>query len=339
MTNVGGFPDPIALLRSSMAVEIAKALAPDTENEPADKPSGTNGYAAAGTSSQPTALTPAGLRTPVALFDHLDLEANQSVLKNILIANPPANSVLSAMTVAFKDAQPPLPGAMAAQQGFAEEDAAQLLATSASPDRLRGKDLSPLQQVIATSRGQIADAPDAARAAMAEPEGAEAIQRRDQPANGDQGALVRQHDASKARDANMLLQASLANGLVQTERTGIVDSFILNAAMIPGWPFQAQPVTAELAATAKFTEEDALAYLANLGANEDLVEKLRKSKPPVGKKLLIYLATLMTALQTVIDTIAEELAMLAGDEKALEEERAGANSRGGGGARRRLYME
>jgi hypothetical protein len=337
MTNVGGFPDPIALLRSSMAVEIAKALAPNGENEPADKPAGTNGYAAAGASSQPTALTPAGLRPPIAVLDHLDLETSQSVLKNILIANPPANSVLNAMTVAFKDAQTPLPGTMAAQQGFAEEDAAQLLATSSSPDRLRGKELPPLQQVIAGSRTQMGDTPDAARATMVEPEGAETVQRRDQPA--DQSALVPQHGAaSKAHDASMLLQSTLANGLLQTERTGIIDSFILNAAMIPGWPFQTQPVPAELVATAKFTEEDALTYLANLGANEDLVEKLRKSKPPVGKKLLIYLATLMTALQTVIDTIADELAMLAGDEKALEEERAGANSRGGG-ARRRLYME
>jgi hypothetical protein len=337
MTNVGGFPDPIALLRSSMAVEIAKALAPDAENESADKPPGTNGYAAAGASSQPTALTPAGLRPPIAVLDHLDLETSLSVLKNILIANPPANSVLNAMTVAFKDAQTPLPGNMAAQQGFAEQDAAQLLATSSSPDRLRGKELAPLQQVIANSRTQMGDTPDAARAAMVEPEGAETVQRRDQPV--DQSALLPQHGAAKAHDASMLLQSTLANGLLQTERTGIIDSFILNAAMIPGWPFQTQPVPAELVATAKFTEEDALTYLANLGANEDLVEKLRKSKPPVGKKLLIYLATLMTALQTVVDTIADELAMLTGDEKALEEERAGANSRGGGGARRRLYME
>jgi hypothetical protein len=37
--------------------------------------------------------------------------------------------------------------------------------------------------------------------------------------------------------------------------------------------------------------------------------------------------------------VAAELAMLAGDEKALEEKRASANSHGRAGARRRLYME
>ena len=340
MTSVDGFLRSIDdLMRSSMAVEIAKALAPDGENDAADKAPVANSYAAPGASSQSTALSPAGLKLPIAVFDHLDMEANQSVLKNVLIANPPTNSVLNAMTVAFKDSQTPLPGNIAAQQGFAEKDAAQLLATTASPDRLRGKDLPPLQQVIASSLTPMGDAPEAARA-MAEPDGLEAIQAREQLANSVQAAAVRQHDAAgRAHDANALSQALLGNGLLQTERTGIIDSSILNAAMIPGWPFQTQPVTAELVATAKFTEEDALTYLANLGADESLVEKLRKSKPPVGKKLLIYLATLMTALETVIDTIADELAMLAGDEKALEEERAGANSRGGGGARRHLYME
>jgi hypothetical protein len=151
---------------------------------------------------------------------------------------------------------------------------------------------------------------------------------------------VRQHDAaSKAHDTNVLSLATLANGLLQTERTGIIDSFILNAAMIPGWPFQSQPATPELVAGARISEEDALIYLANLGANEDLVQKLRKAKPPVGKKLLIYLATLLTALETVIDAVASELAMLGGDEKTLKEERASANSHGRAGARRRLYVE
>jgi hypothetical protein len=333
MTSVDGFLRSIDdLMRSSIAVEIAKALAPDADDERAETPI-TDSYAATGTSSQPTALTPAGLRAPIAVLDHLDLETNQSVLKNLLIANPPAASLLNAMNVAIKDAQTPLPGTVAAQQRFAEEDAAQLLATSAPPDRLRGKDLAPFQQVIASSRSPLGDPLDAARADLIEREASETAQRLDRLASDDLGAPVARHDA------NLLSQAMLADGLLQTERTGIIDSSILNAAMIPGWPFQSQPATPELVAGAKITEEDALAYLANLGADEALVEKLRKAKPPVGKKLLIYLATLMTALETVIDTLADELAKLAGDEKALEEQRAGANSRGRGGARRHLYIE
>jgi hypothetical protein len=340
MTSVDGFLRSIdELMRSSMAVEIAKALAPDADNEPSAKPPGADSYAAPGRSSQSTALTPAGLRPPIAVLDHIDLEATQSVLKNILIVTPPTTSLLSAMAVAFKDAQTPLPSAAAAQQGFAQEDAAQLLATSSPADRLRGKELSPLQQVIASSRTQLGDVPIAMQMAPTEPERPEAGQQPDQLAS-DEVLLVRQHDAaSKGHDSNVVSLTTLANGLLQTERTGIIDSFILNAAMIPGWPFQIQPATPELVAGAKISEEEALTYLANLGAHEALLEKLRKAKPPVGKKLLIYLATLLTALETVIDTVAAELAMLAGDEKALEERRASANSHGRAGARRRLYME
>jgi hypothetical protein len=341
MTTVDGFLHSIdELMRSSMAVEIAKALAPDPESEPSAKPPGADSYAAPGLSSQPTALTPAGLRPPIAVLDHVDLETSQSILKNILIVTPPTTSLLTAMNVAFRDAQTPLPGNLATQQGFAKEDAAQLLTTSSPADRLQGKQLSPLQQVIASSQALLADVSNSVRTAAAEPEHPGAAQGQGPVANAEDGLPVRQHDAaSKPHDSSVLLQATLANGLLQTERTGIIDSFILNAAMIPGFPFQIQPATAELAAGAKISEEEALTYLANLGADGALVEKLRKTKPPVGKKLLIYLATLLTALQTVTDMVATELAMLAGDEKTLAEQRAGAHSHGSAGGRRRLYME
>src|ERR1700682_6479528 len=131
MTSVDGFLRSIDdLMRSSIAVEIAKALAPDAENEPSAKTPGADSYAAPGRSAQPAALSLAGLRPPNAVLDHIDQEATQSVLKNILIVNPPTTSLLNAMTAPFRDAQTPLPGAAAARQGFAQEDAAQLLATS-----------------------------------------------------------------------------------------------------------------------------------------------------------------------------------------------------------------
>jgi hypothetical protein len=89
------------------------------------------------------------------------------------------------------------------------------------------------------------------------------------------------------------------------------------------------------------TEEEALVYLANLGADPALIEKVRKmlQKPPPGKKILLFLATMLTALTVVIDTLKEELAALAEERKEHEENREGADPQGGSGHRKRIYLE
>jgi hypothetical protein len=139
--------------------------------------------------------------------------------------------------------------------------------------------------------------------------------------------------------ADDLQNALMASSASQAESTGIIASAILNAAMLPGWPVPNQAAMAEFAAKTKISEEEMLKQLANFGANSELIEKLRKKKPQVGKKVLIYLAMLLTAVETVIDTVANELAMLSGEEKSLKESREKANSRGHNGARQHVYIE
>jgi hypothetical protein len=87
-------------------------------------------------------------------------------------------------------------------------------------------------------------------------------------------------------------------------------------------------------------DEEALQYLVNLGANPALVDKMRKTlrKRPVGKKLLLFLAGLMTALTVVVEALQRELARLAEEERE-KEERDAADPHGRSDGRRRLYLE
>jgi hypothetical protein len=109
------------------------------------------------------------------------------------------------------------------------------------------------------------------------------------------------------------------------ERTGIVSSFMFNAAMTPGWPQRplASPMDLMSAVPPTFTEEDALGYLAALGANEQLLEKLRKvqSRSIPGRKVLFFIAALVTALNVVIDQLRQEIEDLA--ERSSDEGEAG----------------
>jgi len=130
------------------------------------------------------------------------------------------------------------------------------------------------------------------------------------------------------------------------ERGGIIASFILNAGMLPvrPLPLMAGPDTAaKMAGTAQkqpANDEEALQYLVNLGANPELVEKMRKTlrKRRVGKKLLLFLASLMTALTVVTEALSRELASLAEEERE-KEDRDAADPHGRSDGRRRLYLE
>jgi hypothetical protein len=138
-----------------------------------------------------------------------------------------------------------------------------------------------------------------------------------------------------------------APAALQLERGGVIASFILNAAMIPGWPAQ-RPYAAAVAADPvrqvpdqAINDEEALTYLANLGASEELLEKIRKlltTRVP-GKKIVVFLASLMTALSVVIGSLRDEFAILSEEQKDLEENRKRTDARGRAGSRERLYLE
>jgi hypothetical protein len=162
------------------------------------------------------------------------------------------------------------------------------------------------------------------------------------------GASERTNSIEWGADAGHAVAASTA----EASRGGIIASFILNAGMIPGWPAPRPLAGAEVHPEAlagrmppdpSITDDEALKYLANLGADPALVEKVRKmlQKPPPGKKILLFLATLLTALTVVIETLKHELEALAEERKEREEsqENADPHGRSGAGRRKRIYLE
>jgi hypothetical protein len=311
MTSTDGLMRTLDLLRSNVAVEIAKAFAagdeaparPDGQAGPADS------YAAPNASQRP-AESLAGLRVPTAVFDNMDLETAQTLFKNVVTTNPAlAQASVSNAMAALNELPNPQPGEAASRQGFAKADAAQLAATALPASRLRNNPMPPAQQVIASeSRAELWEGTKAAQL----------------PALPQDAANVR--------------HTMVANIAVQSDPTGIVPSFILNAAMLPGLPFHRQQAAA-LIADPKVSEEDVLNYLQALGADDEFLRKFRKAKTAIGKKLLIYLAMLLNAFETVASTMANELAMLAGDERSVQESRERANSRGHAGPRHHVYVE
>ncbi|MBR0988349.1 hypothetical protein [Bradyrhizobium liaoningense] len=323
------------LMRTSMAVEIAKALAPGSDDGTSTEMPAANSYAASANSPQATAPGFAGLRSPAALSDRLEAEIVRALLMSLTGAgNPGASEAPSvALSAAIRQALAALPESAAEQQGFAKEDAAQLLATPSSAPRLA----MPLHQQVVASGSRTDLWEGATSGSNAQPQRGEGIDAGTQPpaslTTADSAASPDQQPraADKAHGPGNLIAASSP----MSEMRGIIASFALNAAMIPGWPYQTQFV----AGPPGISEEELLAYLANVGAQGELVEKLRKSRPPAGKRLLICLAAMLTAIETVVDAIASELALLSGDETALAQDRAAANAHGRTGARHRLYIE
>jgi hypothetical protein len=327
MTSIDKALRSFELQRLNMVLEIVKAL------ESIDNFSGQStpaeGYAASDNrSSQSAAQTLAGLRQPTTSPDPMDSETIQSLLKNIITVNPGiAQTALSnAMLAASQQVPHTLPSDVAAQQGFAKEDAGQLAAAALPLDRVHHDGvMTPLEQV--TGGGSRADLWEGRKGVETAQNGSSGTAKVD-----DQALSITKHAGNEAQSALLAGDASQA-------QTGIIASFVLNAAMLPGWPIPNQAAMAEFVAKTKISEEEMFKALKNLGANEELLEKLRKKKPQVGKKVLLYLAMFLTAVETVIDTVANELAALSGEEKNLKESREKANSRGHAGSRRHVYVE
>jgi hypothetical protein len=114
------------------------------------------------------------------------------------------------------------------------------------------------------------------------------------------------------------------------DRAGIIASCILNAAMIPGWP---APRPFELAAGralvperqpagAPIDENEALNYLASMGASRGLLDRIRELTRSLARrlKLLLGLAVLATLMTSALRTLQVELAALAEELEAAEEE-------------------
>jgi hypothetical protein len=319
VTSTGGLMRTLDLLRSNVAVEISKAFA-RSEDAPRPAPRqeseapSSGSYAAPNSSSRPAADSLAGLRIPAAVLDNMDLETVQTLFKNVVTTNPAMAqaSLSNAMAAAANETPNPQPGEAASRQGFRKDDAAQLAATALPINRLRDNPMPPAQQVSASgSRAELW-------------EGAKAAQLTVQDA--------------RAQHINSLQHAMQATGMAQPESAAMAASLIFNAAVLPGLPFHRQQAAA-LLADPKVSEEDVLNYLEALGADDEFLKKFRKAKTAVGKKLLIYLAMLLNAFETVAETMANELAMLAGDETSVQESRERANSRGHAGPRHHVYVE
>ena len=157
-------------------------------------------------------------------------------------------------------------------------------------------------------------------------------------------AIAQAHDPSDMRLLAELLTGALTSQGVHGEAGGIIASFILNAAMIPGWPPPRLPETIEdqvadlatrLQVSPEMSAEDLMDYLAKFGVNEQLLERLRKAQlpPATTMKVLGYLAVLMTAISTIFASLKEEVAQLVAELKEQGAEEVDAES-----IRERLYL-
>lgn len=103
---------------------------------------------------------------------------------------------------------------------------------------------------------------------------------------------------------------------LQTERAGVIASFILNAAMIPGWPLQrpfeprvGEEIEIDLPLLQGMDDEELVEYLAAIGANEGLSARIRAaSNDPVRyRKLLRGLAVLVAIVTTIFVSMRSEI--------------------------------
>gem|GEM_PF-4718570 len=145
--------------------------------------------------------------------------------------------------------------------------------------------------------------------------------------------------------ASILAQAISGHG-GEEAAGGIIASFILNASIIPGWTLPRLPASIEerfadlatrMMETPEVAQADLLAYLANFGGNEQLLERLRKAQlpPTISIKVLGFLAVLMTAITTILSTLRQEAAELL--EELTDQELSSADLEPGG-KRKRLYL-
>ncbi len=109
--------------------------------------------------------------------------------------------------------------------------------------------------------------------------------------------------------------SSVDGAALQTERAGVIASFILNAAMLPGWPerrFLPQtPFTDGLAQPKAMTEEELQAYLASLGLpaqNTQQAEAARRAGRR--RQWLAFITALAGQLAIAVQALQDELKLL-----------------------------
>jgi hypothetical protein len=143
-------------------------------------------------------------------------------------------------------------------------------------------------------------------------------------------ALAQRQDAAPVADqtaafAERLDPSGGGAAPLQMESAGVIDSFILNAAMIPGWPLQRpfEPLGPEAMGAYQpllqgMDEEELVDYLAAMGANDALNERIRKASddPVRRRKLLRSLVILIAVVTTIIDSMRAEIEALVADLRA-----------------------
>lgn len=129
---------------------------------------------------------------------------------------------------------------------------------------------------------------------------------------------------------------------MQAERAGVIASFILNAAMIPGWPppraiegAAPHQAFAKAMSSAPLTpgETEMLMFLAHLIRNPALVERLMRLSERMLRRsrILAAFAMLFTGLKELVEVVKEEL-------QSLEEDLEDGEVLFDGGGRRHLVL-
>lgn len=110
----------------------------------------------------------------------------------------------------------------------------------------------------------------------------------------------------------------------QTERAGIIASFMLNAAMLPGWPGERrfEPLRSEggrwplPTVPQGLNEADLLTYLANMGLRPAPASRLMRGIKQIGRRLrlLLGLGLLLARVRLVLTTLKDEFEALSEDD-------------------------
>jgi hypothetical protein len=317
MTSVDGI---LRLLHSKLALEISQnfEVTIDTTPSRAEPDTVLPSPQAASAPPTPASQSLAGLAPPLAGFASMDVDAVAGLLQNAMSSDAVKLAAwIDDIRFLSSGAESGLTGAQQADLG--REVLRQMISRSISPT---------LFDPAAESIQAPATSSTAVRQTLA--------------SAGDELQLL-EHPAASSNSQGSGLNALVPSGL-PSERTGIIASAILNAAVIPGWP-PPRPIESEAAAqltpVPKMSDEEMLTYIANLGANPMLIEKARKmlANRRNGKKILFYLAILMTALSVVIDRLANEFSALTDEESEVRENLDASDPFGHNGRRRRLYLE
>lgn len=331
MNSIDGF---LRVLHSKLAIEIAQnfEVANDTQQSTA-KPDAVLQYTA-GPPVSPAAISQslAGLAPPLGPLATIDTETAAALLQSAIDTRPgTAATWIEAMqfsSLSGEKSGAPLggqPAPLGEQPSPSGETLRQVISQLFLPadrtDPSTGVRQDPASSPYSTARRDTFSFASSGHRLVGQP-AASADPQRNSPTDP--------------------LHAATSLGS-QTERAGIIASAILNAAVIPGWP-PPRPIEGEAAQITplpKISDEEMLTFLANLGAAPALIEKARKmlEKRQAGKKILFYLAVLMTALSVVVDRLVNELSAVMGEENEVRENLAIGDPLGTAGKRRRLYLE